>query len=127
MALPFLVSALLPVRIFFLLHWRQSLLAPLASGLFASPFRRFTGAYQEPPGILFEYPSVLAGLLIVELARLDDKMSLVLSAFLILLASGVVPVIALAAIPVLAHGPKTGHPRSAADQETALLVMMTVL
>jgi hypothetical protein len=69
--------------------------------------------------------------LIVELARLDDKMRLALSAFLILLASlvlitapflsfsmitalqsglGLVPVIALAAIPVLAHGPKTGDP-----------------
>jgi hypothetical protein len=148
MGVPFLVSALLPVSVFFLLYWRQGSLAPLAAGLFASPFRRFTDAYQEPPGILFEYPAVLAGLFIVELARLHDKMRLVLSVFLLLLVSlvlitapflsfsmitalqsglGIVPVIALAAIPVLAHGPKAGDPRSATDQQTALLVMMTVL
>jgi hypothetical protein len=86
MALPFLVAAVFPYLLFCIIYWRRGALVALMNGLFVAPFRRLLSARLDPPGLLFEYPSVLASLFVIETANLRGRPRQVLSIILLALA-----------------------------------------
>jgi len=87
MALPFLVAAAFPFVLFSIYYWHRSALHALMNGLFVAPFRRLLSARLDPPGLLFEYPSVLAALFVAETASLRGQPRRVLSIILCALAA----------------------------------------
>jgi Dolichyl-phosphate-mannose-protein mannosyltransferase len=148
MAVPFLLGAAFPISLFFLFHWQRDALTALINGLFVAPFLRLFYSRREPASLLFEYPSVIAALLIVETAKLRGQPRRVLSVFLIVLAAlvlltsrsqdvsyivalqsawGIIPVLAVACFFVLSREPQTQEPGSEIDQHLFLLFTIAVL
>jgi hypothetical protein len=148
LAAPFLLAFLAPVAAFSAFYAFHHALPALLNGLFVAPFRRVLTAHMDPVPLLFEYPAVIAALLIVECAKLRGLHRLVLSFFLVVLAAlvlvttrrldisyivglqsaaGVIPVLVAAAVIVLF--PRNSHPSSGPDhsQLLALLLTMTAL
>jgi len=127
MAAPFLFAAAAPVCLFFLFYWYHHALTDLIYGLFIAPFHRLNYAQRTPGGILLEYPSVLAALLFIETAKLRGSprrfLSTVLVAFAAIVlfgantsgllrvtafaaAMGIIPVLTVAALPILSRYPQ---------------------
>jgi hypothetical protein len=148
MAVPFLLAALLPIILFSIFYWRHGALSALMNGLFIAPFRRLLITRLAPNGLIFEYPSVLAMLLLTETAKLRGLPRTVLSIFLALLgaavllgspsndlayiigltsALGAIPVLVVAALLVLSAKPQFRQSSLEADQQLALLLTMTTL
>ena len=148
MAIPFLLAAAFPVCLFCIFYWRHDALPALRDGLFVAPFRRLLITRLPPNGVVLEYPSVLAALLIVETAKLRDQPRRVLSIFLIALAAliflgsrssdlalvvsltsalGIIPVLVVAALLVLSAKQPVEESSREAGQQLALLLSMTAL
>lgn len=148
MAVPFLLAALLPISLFFIFYWRHGALSALINGLFVAPFRRLLVTRVAPNGLIFEYPSVLAALLLTETAKLRGLPRTVLSVLLALLgaavllgalsndlayligltsALGAIPVLVVAALLALSAKPQFRQPGLEGDQQVALLLTMTAL
>jgi hypothetical protein len=148
MAAPFLFAAALPISLFFIFYWYHGALAALIDGLFVAPSLRLFYYQREPAGLVFEYPALIAALLIVETAKLRGQPRRVLSIFLVVLAAlvlltsrsqdasyiialqsawGIMPVLAVAAILVFfTNRPPVEFPFQA-DQHLVLLLTMAVL
>jgi hypothetical protein len=148
MAVPFLLGAGVPIGLFLLFYWHHHALTALLNGLFVAPFLRLLYSRREPASLLFEYPSVIAALLIVETAKLRGQPRRVLSIFLIVLAAlvlltsrsqdvsyivalqsawGIIPVLAVACFFVLSREHQSQESRSESDQHLFLLFTITVL
>lgn len=148
MVVPFLLGAILPVGLFCLFYWRHHALLALLTGLFVAPFRRLLSARMPPIDLVFEYPSVLAALLIAEAAKLRGRLRQVLSVSLVALATavlvgslsndlayivsltsalGIIPVLVVAAMPVLSAKRSLQKSNLNDDQLLALLLTMTAL
>jgi hypothetical protein len=84
---PFLLASAVPILLFFVFYWYHGALAALSNGLFVAPFRRVFYSQRGPAGLIFEYPAILAILLIVETAKLRGRSRRILSVFLIMLAA----------------------------------------
>src|SRR5260370_14127822 len=87
MAIPFLLAVAVPVALFCIFYWRHDALAALMNGLFVAPFRRLLITRFPPTELIFEYPSVLGALLILEAANLRGQPRRGLSIFLAVLAA----------------------------------------
>jgi hypothetical protein len=145
MVAPFLAAAAMPILLFALYYARQHAMASLRDGLFAAPFRRLLSASLDPAELVFEYPSVLCVLLILENAKLRGKQRLVLSLFLAMAAAavlltshildlsylvavqsacGLIPILVVAAVLVLGREPGA-HPESNNNHYLALLLTVT--
>jgi hypothetical protein len=148
MAVPFLLASAVPVSLFFVFYWYHGALPSLINGLFVAPFRRIFVTREQPPGLLFEYPSVIAALLIMETAKLCGRPRRVLSFFLVLFAAvvlltsriqdlafivgltsalGIIPVLALAGCLALLAQPLVPESGSESNQRVALLLTMATL
>lgn len=148
MAVPFLVSAAVPMVLFAVLYWQHHALAALLNGLFVAPFRRLQNTRFAPNGLLFEYPAVLAVLFIINAAKLRGRPRQILSILLAVLAAavllysrsndvayivsltsalGAIPVLAVAACLVLSSRSPVQQRDLNADQLLALLLVMAVL
>ena len=148
MVVPFMLSASVPILFFFMFFWWRGSLRALIMDLFVGPFRGMSVVRSEPVGLLFEYPAVIATLLIIEVAKLHGLPRLVLSVFLtafagiiLLLSSsqnvpfvvaltsawGIIPVLIVAGLGVLYSTSKGNEPDSEGDQTLLLLLCMTAL
>jgi Dolichyl-phosphate-mannose-protein mannosyltransferase len=148
MAVPFLVAAAFPVCLFFIYYWSRDALPALINGLFVSPFRRLSVTHLAPNGLLLEYPSVLAALFLLEAAKLRGQPRKVLSICLAVLAvmvlitsrtndvsfmvgltsaTGIIPVLTVAALIVLFRKRNDNEAGSVSDEQLFLLLAMTAL
>jgi 4-amino-4-deoxy-L-arabinose transferase-like glycosyltransferase len=148
MAIPFLLAAAVPVALFCIFYWRHDALAALMNGLFVAPFRRLLITRFPPTELIFEYPSVLGALLILEAANLRGQPRRVLSIFLAVLAAivllgsrsndlayiisltsaiGIIPVLVLAGLVVLSTNSPVTILNSDSDQMLFLLLSMSAL
>jgi hypothetical protein len=148
MVVPFMLSASVPILLFFLFFWWRGSLHALLADLFVGPFRGMSVVRSEPVGLLFEYPAVIAALLIIEAAKLRGLprrvLSIVLTAFaaiILLLASsqnppfvvaltsawGIIPLLAVAGAGVLYSSSRGTTADPERDQTLLLLVCMTAL
>jgi hypothetical protein len=148
MAVPFLLASAVPIGLFFAFYWYHNALPSLMNGLFVTPLRRIFFAREQPSGLLFEYPSVIAALLIMETAKLCGQPRRVLSFFLVLFAAvvllasrnqdlafivgltsalGIIPVLALAGCLALFAQPQVTESGSESHQRVALLLTMAAL
>ncbi len=148
MAGPFLLAFLVPVVVFFAFYAYHHALSALLAGLFIAPFRRILTAHLDPVPFLFEYPAVIAALLVVECAKLRGLQRHVLSVFLVIVAAlvlfttrrldlsylialqsaaGAIPILVAATVIVLF--PRNSDPSSGSErsQFLALLLTMTAL
>jgi hypothetical protein len=148
MVAPFMLSAGLPILLFFMFFWQRGALQALIMDLFVGPFRGMSVVRSEPAGLLFEYPAIIAALLIIEVSKLRGlprrflsifltacaAIILVLSSsqrvpFIVALTSawGIIPVLAVAGLGVL-HATGTGTEADPeGDQTLLLLLCMTAL
>ena len=145
---PFLLASALPIIVFFIFYWHHGALRALMDGLFVAPFRRLFMTRIPPNGLIFEYPSVIGVLLIVETAKLRGQPRRVLSIFLVALAALVlltsrtldisyiialqsawsaIPVLALITIFVLLRKSEATEFVSEGDQYLFLLFAVTAL
>jgi hypothetical protein len=148
MAAPFLAATAIPVAFFCLFYWHHKAMNLLVDGLFVGPFRRLLVARRAPPGLIHEYPPVLAALFLIEVAKLRGQprrfLSIFLTAFaaMVLLSSrhlglaltvglasvlGVVPVLVLAAVVILFARPQFSKGSSENNERLALFLTMTAL
>jgi hypothetical protein len=148
MAGPFLIAAAIPVALFALFYWYRGALPALIDDLFVGALRQVSIARRAPPGLVYEYPPVIAALFLIEVAKLRGQprrfLSVFLTAFaaLVLLFSrhlglaltvalasalGVIPVLVVAALLVLLAQPQDSASRSEDDQQIVLFLTMTVL
>jgi hypothetical protein len=148
MATPFLLAAALPAALFSLFYSRHGAVPSLIDGIFIAPLRRVFYARRAPAGLLFEYPSVIASLLILEAAKIRGMPRRVLSIFLAVLAAlvlltsrsldlsylialysacGVVPVLALLALLFFALHRESPEFTLQRDQTLVLLLTMTAM
>lgn len=118
------------------------------NGLFVNPFRRLSATHAQPIGILLEYPSVLAVLFLLEVAKLTDGPRRALSIVLLAVAAGVlasaphndisniiglasvlgsIPVLVIAALVVLLPLRVVAGGNVRDEQLLALLLIMTAL
>jgi hypothetical protein len=148
MVVPFLLSAGLPILLFFIFYWWRGALQALIMDLFVGPFRGMSVVRSEPAGLLFEYPAMIAALLIIEVSKLHGlprrflsifltacaAIILVLSSsqkvpFIVALTSawGIIPVLAVVALGVLYSTSKGTEADQEGDETLLLLVCMTAL
>jgi len=148
MVVPFMLSAGLPILLFFMFFWWRGALQSLIMDLFVGPFHGMSVVRSEPAGLLFEYPAVIAALLIIEVSKLRGLprrflsifltacavIILVLSSsqnvpFIIALTSAwrILPVLAVAALGVLYSRSKGTEADPEGDQMLLLLLCMTAL
>ena len=148
MAVPFLLSAAMPIFLFFVFFWWRGALHALIMDLFVSPFRGMSVIRSEPVGLVFEYPAVIAALLIVEASKLRGlprrflsvlltacaAIILVLSSsqdvpFVVALTSawGIIPVLTVAGLGVLYSSSRGTEADREGDQTLLLLLCMTAL
>jgi hypothetical protein len=148
MAIPFLLSAAVPIFLFFVFYWRRGAIHALLTDLFVGPFRAMSVVRSEPVGLLFEYPALIAALLIVETSKLGGlprrilSILLVVCALIILVLSraqnvpfvlaltsawGVIPVLSVAGVAVLYLRSKRNAVDPDGDQTLLLLLSMTSL
>jgi hypothetical protein len=148
MAGPFLLASAVPVALFALFYWYRGALPALINDLFAGTLRQVSIARRAPPGLVYEYPPVIAALFLIEVAKLRGQprrfLSIFLAAFAALVlvfsrylglaltvalasALGVIPVLVVAALLVLLVQPQDSASRSEDNQQIVLLLTMTVL
>jgi len=148
MVIPFMLSAGVPISLFFIFSWWQGSLQGLVRDLFVTPFRGMSVPRSEPVGLLFEYPAVIAVLLIIEVSKLRGLPRRILSVFLpavallvlvgarrndlaylvgITSALGLIPVLALATLLVLWRTGQIDDCSVKQDQCLVLLFAMTTL
>jgi len=148
MAGPFLMAAVVPVALFGLFYWYHGALPALINDMFVGTTRQVSMVRRAPPGLIYEYPPVIAALFLVEVAKLRGQprrfLSIFLTAFaaLVLLFSrhlgialtvalasvlGSIPVLVVAALLVLLAPPQNSASRSEDDQQIVLFFTMTVL
>jgi hypothetical protein len=145
MATPFLVAAAVPIGLFFIFYWHRGGLTALLNGLFVTPLRRELFARQGPPGLFFEYFSIVAALFLQEAAKLRGQLRRFLSIFLAVFAAvvlltsrsqdasylvaigsawGIIPVLVVAALLVLSG--KRYLPESGAEGDQQLVLLLTM-
>jgi hypothetical protein len=145
---PFMLSAGLPILCFFIFFWWRGALQALVMDLFVAPLRGMSVIRSEPTGLLFEYPAVIAALLVFEVSKLRDSPRRIFSIFLtvcaasILLLSfsqnfafivaltsawGITPVLTVAAFAVLLTSSEETERDSQRNQTLFLLTCMTAL
>jgi Dolichyl-phosphate-mannose-protein mannosyltransferase len=87
MAVPFLLSAALPVTLFLLFYWRHHAVAAWFHGVFVAPQLRLSYARLTLASLLFEYVPLIVALLFIETASLRGRPRRFLSVFLIAVAT----------------------------------------
>jgi hypothetical protein len=148
MALPFLLAAAVPVVLFVFFYWYRGALPALLNGLVVGTLRQVSIARREPPGLIQEYPPVIAALFLVEVAKLRGQPRRFLSVFLTAFAAlvlffsrhmgialtvglasalGIIPVLIVAALLVLVAKPRGPATCSEGNQLTVLFLSLTVL
>jgi Dolichyl-phosphate-mannose-protein mannosyltransferase len=148
MAAPFLIASAVPIILFFLFYRHHNGFGSLMNGLFVAPLLRVFYFQREPPGLVFEYPAVIATLLILETAKLRGQPRRVLSIFLVVLAAlllltsqsqdvsyivalqsawGIIPVLAVTTVFVLSKKEQLQETGSENDQVLFLLFTITAL
>jgi hypothetical protein len=148
MVVPFMVSAGLPIFLFFMFFWWRGSLHALMTDLFVGPFLGMSVVRSEPVGLLFEYPAIIAALLTIEVSKLCGLPRRVLAIFLCTCAAiilvlsssqhvpfivaltsawGVIPVLIVAGLGVLYSNSKRSEADTEGDQSLLLLVCMTAL
>ena len=148
MAIPFLLSAAVPIFLFFVFFWSRGSFHALAMDLFVGPFRGMSVVRSEPVGLLFEYPAIIAALLIIEASKLRGLPRRILSIFLTACAAiilvlsswqqvpfivaltsawGIIPVLSVAGVGVLYSNSKGAAADPDGDQTLLLLLCMTTL
>jgi len=137
-----------PIALFFIFFWWRGSLHALMMDLFVGPFRTMSVIRSEPVGLLFEYPAIIAALLIIEVSKLRGLPRRILSIFLIVAAAiilvlassrqvpfivaltsawGIIPVLTIAGLGVLYSNSKRTEADTEGDQSLLLLVCMTAL
>jgi hypothetical protein len=148
MVVPFILSAAVPILLFFMYFWWRGSLHALMADLFVGPFRAMSVIRSEPVGLLFEYPAIISALLTIEASKLRGLPRLILSVFLAACAAiilvlsssqqvpfvvaltsawGVIPVLAVAGVGVLYSSSKATGADPERDQTLLLLLCMTAL
>jgi Dolichyl-phosphate-mannose-protein mannosyltransferase len=142
MAVPFLLSAALPVALFLLFYWRHHAVAAWFHGVFVAPQLRLSYARLTLASLIFEYVPLIVVLFFIETASLRGHPRRFLSIFLIVVAAlvlltvprfdlsyilalesavGIIPILVVLAAFVLLR-----EPGSALDNQLLFLLLTTV-
>jgi hypothetical protein len=142
MAVPFLLSAALPVTLFLLFYWRHHAVAAWFHGVFVAPQLRLSYARLTLASLIFEYIPLTVVLFFIETASLRGLPRRFLSIFLIVVATlillsvrtldlsyilalesavGIIPILVVLAALVLFR-----EPCSAFDNQLLFLLLTTV-